>query len=301
MAHNGLRDFQPLLARTRSIHHPVSPIAYDCVKFIVVRDGSAILFSEFGQRPVKVGDVVLLGANVLCGSEPESHITTTTIYISTEYALDQIFWQYAAILSDRLAAQQFADEFYSEPAQILHLGEDRAGLLMPWLDEMVMLSTNGQYQKHFHRMHALWYAIADVLIPFVRVSPERVTPTQRLRSVPRHQHRFAPLRGEVRRAAELLEERPEYPWTLNELANSVHLSASQFGRVFADAYGLTPLAFQRMIRTRRLAELLRDTDLPIEVAMRQVGWFSRGHAAHLFQMHVGLTPTQYRARIRSRE
>lgn len=71
--------------------------------------------------------------------------------------------------------------------------------------------------------------------------------------------------------------------------------------MFADAYGLTPLAFQRMIRTRRLAELLRDTDLPIEVAMRQVGWFSRGHAAHLFQMHVGLTPTQYRARIRSRE
>jgi hypothetical protein len=41
------------------------------VKVIVVRDGSAILFSEFGQKPVKIGDVILLGANVLCGSEPE--------------------------------------------------------------------------------------------------------------------------------------------------------------------------------------------------------------------------------------
>lgn len=41
------------------------PVAYDCVKVIVVRDGSAILFSEFGQQPVKPGDVILLGANVL--------------------------------------------------------------------------------------------------------------------------------------------------------------------------------------------------------------------------------------------
>lgn len=69
----------PLLARTRTVHRPVGPMAYDCVKVIVVRDGSAVLFSEFGQRPVNVGDVVLLGANTLCGSEPEGHITVTTI------------------------------------------------------------------------------------------------------------------------------------------------------------------------------------------------------------------------------
>ena len=63
-----------------TVHHPVTPTAYDCVKVIVVRDGSAVLFSEFGQKPVKVSDVILLGVNVLCGSEPEDHITTTTIY-----------------------------------------------------------------------------------------------------------------------------------------------------------------------------------------------------------------------------
>jgi len=33
-------------------------VAYDCVKVIVVRSGSAILFSEFGQKPVGAGDVV---------------------------------------------------------------------------------------------------------------------------------------------------------------------------------------------------------------------------------------------------
>jgi AraC family transcriptional regulator len=44
--------FHPVLARTRTIHRPVGPVAYDCVKVIIVRDGSAILFSEFGQKPV---------------------------------------------------------------------------------------------------------------------------------------------------------------------------------------------------------------------------------------------------------
>lgn len=57
-----------------------------------MRDGSAILFSEFGERPINVGDVVLLAANVLCGSEPERHITVSTIYVDSDHVLDQLFW-----------------------------------------------------------------------------------------------------------------------------------------------------------------------------------------------------------------
>lgn len=77
--------YDALIARTRTIHRPIGPVAYDCVRVIVVRDGSAFLFSEFGQQPIKSGDVVLLGANVLCGSEPEGHITVTTVYLDTDY------------------------------------------------------------------------------------------------------------------------------------------------------------------------------------------------------------------------
>lgn len=151
------QPYRPLLARTRTVHRPVGPVAYDCVKVIVVRDGSAILFSEFGQRPVKPCDVILLGANVLCGSEPEGHITVTTLYADTDYVLDQVRWQYAAFLSDRLDAQGFADRIYSEPAQILRLGEDRAGMLMPWLDEMVALRVDGDFVRHYYRIQALWF------------------------------------------------------------------------------------------------------------------------------------------------
>lgn len=42
--------FDPLRATTKTIHRPICPVAYDCLKLIVVRDGSEILFSEFGER-----------------------------------------------------------------------------------------------------------------------------------------------------------------------------------------------------------------------------------------------------------
>ncbi|MBP2407803.1 hypothetical protein [Brachybacterium fresconis] len=92
------------------------------MKVIVVRDGTAVLFSEFGQKPVRAGDVILLGPNVLCGSEPEGHITVTTIYADTDYVIDQAFWQYAGILHDRLDTPVFVKETFTEPAQIIRLG-----------------------------------------------------------------------------------------------------------------------------------------------------------------------------------
>lgn len=294
--------FSPVLARTRSIHTPISPIAYDCVKLIFIRSGSAVLLSEFGEKPATTGDVVMLGANTLCGSEPEDSITATTLYLDRDYVIDQVFWQHAALLADRLDAQCFADELYSEPAQILHLGEDRAGMLMPWLDEMVALSIDGPSPESFYRLQALLFAVLDVITPYVKTTPVRRTQSQRMASwpgLPNHR-RFAPLRAEAREAADLLRDAPAERWTLRDLAEAVHLSPSQLGRVFADAYGKTPMTYLATLRAERLACLLRETDMPIEVAMRQVGWHSRGHAARMFRQCVGASPTRYRQLIQQK-
>ncbi|MDK9301716.1 helix-turn-helix transcriptional regulator [Propionibacterium freudenreichii] len=289
-------EFAPLHARTSTLHRPVDPLAFDWIRLIFVRDGSAILFSEFGQKPVKSGDVVLLGANVLCGSEPEGHITVTTIYADTDYILDQVRWQYAGFLQDRLDAQGFADTLYTEPAQILRLGEDRAGMMLPWLDEMVARSIDGNFVRDYLRMQALWFQIAYVIAPFIKVSPVRISPSQRahIRPTLPRDRRFAPLRAEVRQAADLLRANPERRWSLDDLAAAVHLSPSRLSSVFVEAYGKTPLAFLTMIRAESLAKYLRETDLTVTAAMQRVGWHSRSHASRLFRQYVGLTPGHYR-------
>jgi AraC-like DNA-binding protein len=288
--------FEPVVARSQTIYSAVAPVAHDCVTLIFVRAGSALLYSEFGVRHVNVGDVIALGSNTLCGSEPEGFVTCSTLYLDRDYIIDQVFWQHAALLADRLDARDFADELYSEPAQILHLGEDRVGLLMPWIDELVALSVEGPAPERFYRMQALLFAVLDVVTPFVRTTAVRRTPTQRKSTHPGlpHHRRFAPLRAEAREVLRLLRDEPERRWTLQQLAAAVHLSPSQLGRVFVDAYGKSPMTYLMTLRAERLARLLRETDLPIEEAMREVGWRSRGHAARLFRQAVGVTPTQYR-------
>ncbi len=99
----GKPNFVPVLARTLTMHTVSAPVAYDCVKLIVVRSGSAIVFSELVEKPMNVGYVVLLGPNTLCGSEPEGWVTTTTLHLDTDYVVDQVFWQNASILANRLA------------------------------------------------------------------------------------------------------------------------------------------------------------------------------------------------------
>lgn len=294
--------YDPILARTRTFQRPMGPLAYDCVRIVVIRDGSSILLSEFGQKPVRVGDVILLGANVLCGSEPEGHVTATTIYADTDYVVDQVFWQYVGLLSDRLDAQDFAATVFTEPAQILRLGEDRAGMLMPWLDELVALSIEHRPVENFYRMQALWFSIAHVIAPFIKTTAIRTSPTQRATTwptPPRHR-RFAPLRNEARKAAELLRADPARHWSMTDLANELHLSKSQVGRVFVEAYGKSPIAYLTMLRTERMAVLLRTTDASIAVIAREVGWDAADFAARQFRRSVGVTPRRYRAISRSR-
>ncbi len=253
--------------------------------------------SEFGERFANVGDVLLLGANVLCGARPEGCITVTAIYLDLDYVLDQFFWQYIDLVGDRLASLGLAETVYTEPAQLMRLGEERAQRLSPWLDELVSLSLDGQHQAQFHRMQALWHLIIDQVTPHVRVSPIRTLPTQRARSRPAASlsRRFAPLREEASQARDLLRAQIAHAWSLSELAAAVHLSGRQLGRVFVDAYGKTPLAYLTMLRVEEMARLLRETNLPVAETSRLVGWASRNRASAAFRECAGVTPQRYRA------
>jgi AraC family transcriptional regulator len=266
------------------------------VKLIFVRDGSAILYSEFGMRPIKVGDVVVLAPSALCGSEPEGRVTVTTLYLDRDFVTDQVFWQYAALFSDRFEAQQVVETWFAEPAQVLHLGEDRAGYLMPWLDELVALSLDGPPPERFYRTQSLLYAIVDVVGPMVNVDEARIPGHRRasVRPTPPRRRYFAPVRQEARDAAEVLRASVQRQWSLEQLAEQVHLSSSQLGRVFVEAFGKTPIAYLTMLRAERMAYLLGTTDDQIATVAREVVWSDPDYAGRLFRRSVGLTPRQYR-------
>ena len=287
---------RPLQAATAILESLVGPVAFDCVQLAVVRDGSAIVCSQFGQRPATVGDALLLCANTLCAVEPEDRCTVTLVRIDTDYLIGQVFWEHVGLLSDRLDARELAGKLYLEPVQLLRIGIEQLDRIAPWLDELVCLTGTGHSIKRFNRVQAMWFLIADVITPFVKVSPVRLSPSQRERlrpTMPRHR-RFAPLRPEAMQVAELERNDLAHHWTVKELADRVHLSESWLSHVFADAYGKTPIAYLTMLRIEELARLLRETNLLVENAIEKVGWHSMGYAIRAVHAYVGMTPGTYR-------
>lgn len=103
------------------------------------------------------------------------------------------------------------------------------------------------------------------------------------------------------KTAHILASHPERDWRLRDLADEVHLSTSQLGRVFMDHFGVPPMQYLARVRAHRLARLLAETDLPVGMAMRRVGWHSRGHASRQFQAITGMQPSVYRKAAATRD
>ncbi|WP_319021243.1 AraC family transcriptional regulator [Brevibacterium aurantiacum] len=272
------------------------------MKLIAVRHGSAILSGDFGQQPLNVGEVALLGANVPCGAEPEGQVTTTTVHLDPDYAIDSFYWQHTGVLLDRFEAQDVAATVFTEPVQVLHIGEHQLEQLGPWLDELVELSGTKNPSESFARMQALWFLIADVIRPFLKTVPVAEVLAQSGTRRPRalgNRRLAAPVRVEVLRVRDALHSDIARRWLLDDLAEIAHLSPKQLARVFSLAYGRTPHRYLVRLRAEAMARLLREENLTVESAARRVGW-ARNHATEIFTRLVGVTPGHYRLYTDSR-
>jgi transcriptional regulator GlxA family with amidase domain len=102
------------------------------------------------------------------------------------------------------------------------------------------------------------------------------------------------VRGHVVTAVRILHSRIAEPWTLDTLAEQVHLSRSQLVRSFDATVGTSPMAYLRRMRVERMARLLISTDLSVAEAARTVGWSNQFHASQCFHAAYGVSPTEYR-------
>jgi AraC family transcriptional regulator of adaptative response/methylated-DNA-[protein]-cysteine methyltransferase len=96
----------------------------------------------------------------------------------------------------------------------------------------------------------------------------------------------------VRRAARYLDEHPEERTTLEQLGRVVGLSPFHLQRVFKDAYGVSPRAYQEARRLEAMKARLGEGDR-VGRAVWEAGYGSvRG--AYESVARTGLTPGQYR-------
>ena len=89
--------------------------------------------------------------------------------------------------------------------------------------------------------------------------------------------------------------------TLSELSRSVGLSQSHIFYLFKNDSLPPPMQYLKALRMQTACELLETTDQNIKRIMLEVGIKDESHFVRDFKHSYGMTPTQYRSQLASRE
>jgi transcriptional regulator GlxA family with amidase domain len=98
----------------------------------------------------------------------------------------------------------------------------------------------------------------------------------------------------VHEALALVHAEPGRDWCVEQIAREVRLSRSAFSRRFSRAMGEPPMAYLTRLRMTIAAELLRDSDLPVQAIAQRVGYDSVFAFSAAFKRTTGGAPTHFR-------
>ena len=93
-----------------------------------------------------------------------------------------------------------------------------------------------------------------------------------------------------------IEKRYHEAITVEELAELVHLSVSQFERRFKALFHLTPMQYVMRFRISQACQILVRGNTKITEVAAQSGFYDHSHFIRQFSKAVGISPSEYRRR-----
>jgi transcriptional regulator GlxA family with amidase domain len=85
--------------------------------------------------------------------------------------------------------------------------------------------------------------------------------------------------------------------TVDTMADRLAMSVRNFGRRFTREVGVTPAAYLENLRLELAKALLENSNQPASLIAKETGFVSVLRMRRCFQKHLGITPSQYRARF----
>ncbi len=259
------------------------------MRFVFARTGRLTARTEAGDYPLRPGDVLVVAPNIRTSFEAESRADGVSLLVDTQYLIDLVFWQHVTGLVERLDARTLLEQAFPNPVMLLRLSHDAQSVASAWLDHLLELTGGPPIPERFFAVQGNLSMLLDALIPFFG-------PVALPRPAPRLPGRAGfpkvPLPAATMRA--LLDNDPVSAWPLSRLAQAVHMSPSHAHRLFSDAYGVTPLEYQSMLRAREMARLLTTTSWTVQDVSVAVGWRDRSHGAEVFRRYANVSPSEYR-------
>jgi len=251
-----------------------APHRHAFVEVVLVAGGAGLHVTAAGERPLARGDALLLGGTEWHAYRVERRLEVCNVYLARELFARELAW----IGEDPLLGA------LRGPG-----GEPADGLLDARLEP-----------DELDRCLALCDAFAALRRPTrAREAATALLLLEALAAahVAREGAGGGPLRPPppaVREAIALLRERYDEPWTLERLAQAVHLDRSHLTRSVRACTGMPPIAYLAQVRAERAAALLLATDATVSAVGAAVGWADPVHFARRFRAHWGVSPSAYR-------
>ncbi|WP_158734583.1 helix-turn-helix domain-containing protein [Alteribacillus sp. YIM 98480] len=95
-------------------------------------------------------------------------------------------------------------------------------------------------------------------------------------------------------AANILENRHNSKFKIEDLANELNLNRSYLSQCFTKTYGMSPSEYLMRIRIREARQLLMETDLSVEHISQHLAFSSAGHFSRTFRSIMEVSPYQFR-------
>jgi len=92
-----------------------------------------------------------------------------------------------------------------------------------------------------------------------------------------------------------IHERPEHPWSLEELAEKAGMSRARFAVHFREIVGITPFDYLADWRIG-VAQALLKRGKALKIVAPSVGYSSPAALARVFSQRLGISPTEWLSR-----
>lgn len=102
----------------------------------------------------------------------------------------------------------------------------------------------------------------------------------------------------LRPAVALIHAQPSRPWSLQDLAKAAAMSRTAFAERFREVAGMPPRAYLNNWRMLTAQRELRSGDTRIRALALDLGYSSESAFSTAFKRSIGVSPLQYRTRLR---
>lgn len=98
----------------------------------------------------------------------------------------------------------------------------------------------------------------------------------------------------IQEALSYIEENYEHDVSVEEIAESIGIDRSYFGKIFKSSLGETPQSYMLKFRMVKATELLRLTNMSISDISAAVGYSDYTHFSRAFRSIYGMSPREWR-------